>query len=127
VITPQASFPDDWMTENNTIRGKTQFDAHGTAALNVLASWCVAFDQGGLLFFRPDSGLSVGAIPRAESPRSRMQQRRTNAAGVLLIPAYHSGIRLSARQLESCVAENRKTCRMRRPRFPWPAHLVDAG
>jgi hypothetical protein len=56
---------------------------------------------------QPIVARSLESRLRAESPRYRLQQRRTHAAGVLPAPAYRAGIGSPFRQLESCPAVNR--------------------
>src|ERR1039458_9564929 len=55
-ITPVTSFPNRRMTENSTVEGASR------RKRNCVANRDAAFNQGEWLFFRPGSGLSVGAI-----------------------------------------------------------------
>ena len=70
--------------------------------MDLLASHCAALNQDEMLLIRPSSGLYAGVISLAEWLRILEQQRRLNAGGLLLIPAYHGSIRMITGKLPGC-------------------------
>jgi hypothetical protein len=74
------SLPDDGKLR---IPGQSASYGDYTHRTRPVTSQYAALNQQIMLFFRPDSDLYVGVMPRAELPRSLWQQRRDAAAGVL--------------------------------------------